>query len=135
MHYTELQVTTNFSFLQGASHPEELIEQAFLYGYKEVGITDHNSLAGLVRGHVMAKEKGIRIIPGCCLDLADGCSLLTYPTDRHAYSRLSSLLTTGNLRTEKGKCLIYKKDVYDHAGGMKFIIIPPHSLNSSFDFD
>src|SRR5690242_5327249 len=101
MNYTELQVTTNFSFLQGASHPEELVEQAFLYGYKEIGITDHNSFAGLVRAHVTAKEKGIRIIPGCCLDLLDGISLLAYPTNKNAYTQLSHLLTIGNLRAEK----------------------------------
>ena len=65
MSYTELQVTTNFSFLRGASHPEELVEQAAAYGYNEIAITDRNSFAGLVRAHVAAKAKGIRIIPGC----------------------------------------------------------------------
>ena len=55
MNYTELQVTTNFSFLRGASHPEELVEQAALLGYKEIGITDRNSFAGIVRAHTAAK--------------------------------------------------------------------------------
>ena len=77
MSYTELQVTTNFSFLRGASHPEELLEQAAAYGYKKIAITDLNSFAGLVRGHVAAKAYGIRIIPGCCLDLLDGPGLLS----------------------------------------------------------
>src|SRR5437868_7361139 len=108
MNYTELQVTSNFSFLQGASHPEELVEQAFIYGYKEIAITDHNSLAGLVRGHVAAKEKEIRIIPGCRLDLLDGPSLLAYPVNKNAYAQLSLLLTVGNLRAEKGDCHLYK---------------------------
>ncbi len=135
MNYTELQVTTNFSFLQGASHPEELVEQADIYGYKEIGITDHNSFAGLVRGHVAAKEKGIRIIPGCRLDLVDGLSLLAYPTGKNAYTLLSSLLTIGNLRAEKGECHLYKTDVYDYARGMKFIVVPPPVLNSGFEFD
>ena len=69
--YTELQVTTNFSFLRGASHPEELVEQAAAYGYKAIAVTDRNTLAGIVRAHVTAKEKGIRFIPACRLDLLD----------------------------------------------------------------
>ncbi|GEP98036.1 error-prone DNA polymerase [Chitinophaga cymbidii] len=135
MRYTELQVTTNFSFLRGASHPEELVEQAAAYGYSEIAITDRNTLAGIVRGHVAAKKHNIRIIPGCRLDLLDGPSLLAYPTNKEAYSRLSALLSAGNLRTEKGKCDLYKADVYQHAGGMKFIIIPPPSLTADFNFE
>ena len=135
MKYTELQVTTNFSFLRGASHPEELVEQAATYGYSEIAITDRNTFAGLVRAHVAAKKFGIRIIPACRLDLVDGPSLLAFPEDKNAYSRISSLLTTGNLRTEKGKCELYKADVYSHSMGSKFVVIPPTSLNSSFDFD
>ena len=135
MSYTELQVTTNFSFLRGASHPGELVEQAAAYGYKEIAITDRNSFAGLVRGHVAAKRKGIRIIPGCCLHLLDGPGVLAYPTDSNAYSRLSTLLTTGNLRAEKGECHLYKEDVYQHAKGMKFIVLPPAALDETFRFD
>ena len=135
MNYVDLQVTTNFSFLRGASHPEELVEQAAAYGYKEIAITDRNTLAGIVRGHVAAKKKGIRIIPACRLDLMDGPSLLAYPTDKPSYSRLSALLTKGNLRAEKGDCHLYKKDVYEHAEGIKFIVIPPEQLTTSFDFE
>src|SRR5256714_12234435 len=133
--YSELQVTTNFSFLRGASHPEELVEQAAVYGYKEIAITDRNSFAGLVRGHVAAKANNIRIIPGCRLDLLDGPSLLTYPTDSNAYSQLSSLLTTGNFRAEKGECHLYKADVYQYAKKVKFVVLPPPLLNKVFDFD
>src|SRR6267154_2835278 len=103
MSYTELQVTTNFSFLRGASHPEEMIEQAAAYGYKAIAITDRNTFAGIVRGHVAAKKSDIRIIPACRLELIDGSSLLAFPTDTKAYSRISNLLSIGNLRTEKGK--------------------------------
>ncbi|SDG87431.1 error-prone DNA polymerase [Chitinophaga filiformis] len=134
MGYIDLQVTSNFSFLRGASHPEELVEQAADYGYKEIAITDRNTLAGIVRAHVAAKKKNMRIIVGCRLDLMDGPSLLAYPTDKAAYSRLCRLLTTGNLRAEKGDCHLYKKDVYEHAEGMKFIIVPPEQLTTSFDF-
>lgn len=135
MQYTELQVTTNFSFLRGGSHPEELVAQAAALGYTEIAITDHNTLAGVVRAHTAAKANGIRIIIGCCLDLKDGPSLLAYPTNIDAYSRLSHLLTTGNLRTEKGHCDLYKKDVYDHKEGLLFAVIPPAKLNANFDFD
>ncbi len=75
MKYTELQVTSNFSFLRGASHPEELVEQAAAFGYTEIGITDRNSVAGIVRAHVAARIMGIRLLPACRLDLLDGPSL------------------------------------------------------------
>jgi len=135
MVYTELQVTSNFSFLRGASHPEEMVVQAKIYGYNKIAITDRNTLAGIVRAHSAAKKHGIGFIPGCRLDLLDGYSLLAYPTDKAAYGRLSALLTEGNLRTEKGKCELYKSDVYKYAKGIKFIALPPDELsNTTFDF-
>lgn len=135
MNYTELQVTSNFSFLRGASHPEELIEYAVRLGYTQLAITDRNTLAGMVRAHVAARAQGIKLIVGCRLDLLDGPSLLAYPTNKDAYSRLSALLTKGNLRAEKGHCHLYQQDVYAHATGMKFIVVPPEDLNTHFDFD
>ncbi|HWB27565.1 MAG TPA: error-prone DNA polymerase [Chitinophagaceae bacterium] len=135
MSYIELQITSNFTFLRGASHPEELVEQAHALGYERIAITDRNSFAGIVRGHTAAKQKGMRIIPACRLDLLDGPSLLAYPTNQQAYANLSELLTVGNLRQEKGKCDLYKADVYAHSKGMQFIIVPPLSLNEDFDFD
>jgi error-prone DNA polymerase len=135
MSYTELQVTSNFSFLRGASHPDELIVHAAELGYKEIAITDRNSLAGIVRAHVAAKAKGIRMITGCRLDLKDGVSLLAYPTNKEAYGNLCELLTKGNIRTEKGKCDLYKQDIYDYSKGIKFIVIPPATLNEDFDFN
>jgi len=135
MSYAELQVTSNFSFLRGASHPEELVDQAAAYHYSAIAISDRNTLAGAVRAHVAAKEKGIKFITACCLDLLDGASLLAYPTDRTAYGQLCSLLTKGNFRTEKGKCDLYKADVYEARKGIKFIVIPPSSLNKDFDLE
>ncbi len=135
MSYTELQVTSNFSFLRGASHPEELVEQAAAFGHNAIAITDRNTLAGIVRGHVAAKKVGIRIIPGARLDLIDGPSLIALPTNIDAYANLSGLLTLGNLRTEKGKCDLYKRDVYAYAKGLNLIAIPPDSLNAHFDFE
>jgi error-prone DNA polymerase len=135
MKYSELQVTSNFTFLRGASHPEELVEQAATLGYTAIAITDRNSFAGIVRGHVAAKGKSIRFIPACRLDLIDGPSILAFPTDREAYSRLSGLLTIGNLRAEKGECHLFKKDLYEHAQGMKLVVIPPDDLNENFEFE
>ncbi|MEP7107018.1 MAG: error-prone DNA polymerase [Ferruginibacter sp.] len=134
MSYTELQVTTNFSFLRGASHPGELVEQAAALGYSEIAITDRNSFAGIVRAHVAAKKNGIRIITGCRLDLLDGLSLLAYPTNISGYSQVCNLLTTGNRRAEKGECHLYKEDVYHYAKDVKFVVLPP-GLNGLFDFE
>lgn len=135
MKYTELQVTTNFSFLRGASHPEEMVEQAAAFGYDAIAITDHNTFAGIVRAHTAARKSGVRVIPGCLLDLQDAPSLIALPTNIEAYARISALLTLGNLRTEKGSCILYKADVFQHAEGTRFILIPPTSLNEVFDFD
>ncbi|WP_370287995.1 PHP domain-containing protein [Siccirubricoccus soli] len=94
--YAELQVTTNYSFLRGASHPEELFAQA-----PALGVTDRNSLAGLVRAHRCARETGVRPVVGCHLGLTDGAEILVYPTDRTTYARLCRLLTLGKGRAGK----------------------------------
>ncbi|MEO6733911.1 MAG: error-prone DNA polymerase [Ferruginibacter sp.] len=135
MSYTELQITTNFTFLRGASHPEELAEQAAALGYKEIAVTDRNSFAGIVRAHAAAKKKGIRIIPACRLDLLDGLSLLAYPANIKAWAQLCNLLTIGNRRAEKGGCHLYKADVYQHAKDIKFVVLPPEKLNDQFNFE
>lgn len=135
MQYTELQITSNFTFLRGASHPEEMVEQAVALGYTAIAITDRNSFAGIVRAHTAAKNQGIRLIPACRLDLLDGLSLLAYPTTSKAYSQICNLLTTGNRRAEKGDCHLYKADVYPYAGAIKFMVLPPEELNELFDFE
>jgi len=134
--YTELQVTSNFTFMRGGSHPEELVEHAAELGYTKIAITDCNSVAGVVRAHKAAKDcEGIAVIPACRLELVDGTPLLAYPTDITAWGRLCALLTKGNLRTEKGKCELYKQDVFEHREGIKFIAVPPEKMNARFDFD
>lgn len=135
MKYTELQVTTNFSFLRGGSHPEELVQRAVELGHSEIAITDHNTLAGIVRAHSATKGKPIRIIPACRLNLLNGPSLLAYPTNREAYSRLSGLLTEGNRRAEKGECHLYKRDVYRYAKEILFVMVPPVSLTTKFEIE
>ncbi|HVF97381.1 MAG TPA: error-prone DNA polymerase, partial [Flavisolibacter sp.] len=135
MNYAELQITTNFSFLRGASHPDELVEQAALLGYSTIAITDRNTVAGVVRAHAAGKKKGVRVIPGCRLDLLDGWSLLAYPTTISAWANICSLLSTGNLRAEKGECHLYKADVFQYSKGLHFIVLPPEALDETFCFD
>ena len=102
--YAELQCTSHFSFLRGASSCEELFATAAELGIEALAIADRNSLAGIVRAHEAAKATGVRLIVGCRLDLADGTSLLVYPTDRAAYARLCRLLSLGKRRGGKGAC-------------------------------
>ena len=121
--YAELDVTTNFSFLRGGSHGEELVAQAKALGLSAIAVTDRNTLAGVVRAHLAAKEVGIKFIVGTRLDLEAGYSLLAYPTDREAYGRLCRLLTLGMRRAEKGKCTLHLADVAAHAEGLIFIAL------------
>jgi error-prone DNA polymerase len=130
MMYIELQVTTNFSFLQGASHPEELVERAKELGYSVLAITDRNSMAGVVRAHIAGKKRGVRIIPGVHLVLEDGPELLVYPETQTGYTSICRLLSLGNGRTEKGKCLIYKEDLRTCLEEVQVLIVPP-SLNTA----
>jgi error-prone DNA polymerase len=124
MSYAELQVTSNYSFLRGASHVEELFTQAAALGLPALGIVDRNSLAGIARAHQRALETGVRLVVGCRLDLQDGTKLLLYPTDRPAYSRLCQLLTLGKGRTGKGGCRIDFADLLAHADGLLAVLLP-----------
>ena len=122
--YAELQVTTHFSFLRGASSCEELFATAALMGIEALGIVDRNSLAGIVRAHEAAKTTGIRLVVGCRLDLSDGLSVLVYPTDRPAYSRLCRLLSIGKKRAGKGKCDLAWTDLVAQGEGLIAILVP-----------
>ncbi len=122
--YAELQVTTHFSFLRGASSCEELFAQAAFCGVEALAITDRASLAGIVRAHEAAKVTGVRAIVGCRLDLTDGATLLVYPTDRAAYARLCRLLTLGKGRAGKGACDLAWSDVAAHAEGLVAVLVP-----------
>ncbi len=124
MTYVELQLTTNFSFLRGASHVEELFAQAHYLGYTAMAVTDRNSLAGIVRAHQRAREAGVRLIVGCRLDLRDDFSVLVYPTDRPAYARLCRLLSRGKARAGKAKCHLAWDDLAEHAAGLIAILLP-----------
>ncbi len=122
--YVELQVTSNYSFLRGASHIEELFLQAKELGLSAIAITDHNTLAGIARGHARAEEVGIRLIVGSHVALRDGLPLLIYPTDRAAYARLCRLLTLGKGRTGKGGCDLSWKDLIGLGEGLLLVLLP-----------
>ena len=124
--YIELATTTNFSFLCGASHPHELVSEAHALGLAGIGIADRNSLAGVVRAHVQARELGTKLLIGTRLVFSDGTpDILAYPQDRAAYGRLSRLLTVGNRRAEKGDCILKLDDLVEHAEGLQLILVPP----------
>src|SRR5690349_4939651 len=97
--YTELQVTSHFSFLRGVASPEELFAAAKLLGYSALGLTDRNTVCGMVRGLRGSRGTEVRLISGCRLDLVDSTSLLVWPEDRAGWSRLTRLLTIGKART------------------------------------
>jgi error-prone DNA polymerase len=144
--YAELQVASNFSFLRGASHPDELVDQAAKMGYAAVAITDVNTLAGVVRGRVAARDGGVPFVVGCRLELRRGgaadwprgkvkkkgtppeepaLSLLVYPTDRASYGRLCRLLTRGKRRAPKGECWLGFEDLAEFQEGLLAIALPP----------
>ena len=128
--YAELQATSNFSFLRGASHPEELVSQAAAFGLDAIAIADRHSVTGLVRAHMAAKDAGIRLVIGVRLDLEDGPGLLCFPTERTAYGRLCRLLTTGKRRAPKGACWLRLEDLtaggdFANGDGQIIVVLPP----------
>ncbi|MEZ0279830.1 error-prone DNA polymerase [Methyloceanibacter sp.] len=131
MTYVELNVRTNFTFLAGASHPEEYVRRAADLGHPAIAITDCNSVAGLVRAHAEAKKLGQRILVGAELQLADGQCLVALPTDREAYGRLTRLITVGRRRAEKGSCELHMEDVEAHGQGTLFIYLPPEQPDAA----
>ena len=122
--YAELQVTSHFSFLRGASSCDELFAQADAMGIEALGVVDRNSLAGIVRALEASKATGVRLVVGCRLDLADGVSVLVYPTDRPAYARLCRLLSLGKSRGGKAKCHLEWSDLVTYAEGLIAVLVP-----------
>ncbi len=122
--YAELQVTSQFSFLRGASSAEEIFAAAAAMGIEALAVADRNTLAGIVRAHEAAKKTGVRLIVGCRLDLACGMSVLVYPTDRAAYSRLCRLLSLGKGRAGKGRCHLEWADLAAYGEGLVAVLVP-----------
>ena len=132
MTYVELNATSQFSFLRGVASAEELFSTAALLGYRALGITDRNTVGGLVRGLVAAEATGIRMVAGCRIDLMDGTGLLVWPESRTGWSSLTRMLTEGKSRAdrrkgEKGQCFLHWEDVEAHAGGLIAALVPGQS--------
>jgi error-prone DNA polymerase len=130
--YAELAVTTNFSFLRGASRPEELVACAKRLGLAGIGVADRNSVAGVVRAHMAANEKGLRLAIGARLVFADGTpDILAYPRDRTAWGRLTRLLSLGKRRAEKGDCILRLADLMDFIAGLNLIVMAPARIEAA----
>src|SRR5580692_11352423 len=131
--YAELAGTTNFSFLRGASHPQEIVATADELGCFAIGIADRNSFAGVVRAYdEWKKKKSIKLVVGTRLVTIDGFEVLTYPTDRPAYGRLCQLLTQGNLKAKKGECHLTFEQIPAASEGQIFIALPPEEISPAF---
>jgi error-prone DNA polymerase len=140
--YVELAVTTNFSFLRGASHPKEFVNRAAELGYPAIGIADRNSLAGVVRAYEQWKKEDSsarpRLLVGARLVFRDGTpDIIAYPRERKAYGRLSRLISEGKLRAPpgkdratKGECLLDLADILKYRRGLLLIVMPPPDLNA-----
>jgi error-prone DNA polymerase len=124
--YAELAVTSNFSFLRGASHPEDYAVQAAALGLAGIGLADRNSVAGVVRAHSIAKEHKLRLAVGARLVFADGATpdILAYPSDAKAWSRLTRLLSLGKQRAQKGDCHLGLADLLAWCQGLNLIVCP-----------
>jgi error-prone DNA polymerase len=149
--YAELDVRSNFSFLEGASHPAELAAQAKALGIGALGLADRNSLAGVVRAHVAAKEQGLRLLIGARLVFQDGAALIVYPRDRAAYGRLCRLLSLGKSgvdgemgpdlaeldriepdRIEKGACRLDLPQAASLGEGLIALAPAPEAIDADF---
>ncbi|KAB2914296.1 MAG: DNA polymerase III subunit alpha [Hyphomicrobiaceae bacterium] len=134
--YAELAVTTNFSFLRGASHPQEMVAAAGELGLAAIGIADRNSFAGVVRAFdEWKRSKTVKLLVGTRLVTSDGFEALAYPTDRQAYGRLCRLLTYGNIKIkkgQKGECHLTFEDILSISEGQMLIALPPELLSPDF---
>ncbi|HEX2241957.1 MAG TPA: PHP domain-containing protein, partial [Gammaproteobacteria bacterium] len=113
--YVPLWCKTNFSFLEGASHPDELVEESYRFGLPALAVTDRDGVYGIVRAHVKAREFGFRLIFGSQVSLEDGSSIVLLAQNRLGYANLCRLLTAGRLRSEKGESSVSWDEVCRHA--------------------
>jgi error-prone DNA polymerase len=122
--YAELHCLSNFSFLRGASHPEELVARAHQLGYSALALTDECSFAGVVRAHGAAKQCGLPLILGSEIRLADGPKLVLLATDRDGYGNLSELITRGRRRGTKGRYILETRDLDQGLPGCLALLLP-----------
>ena len=116
--YVPLWCKSNFSFLEGASHPDELIEEAHRQGLPALALTDRDGVYGIVRAHVKARELGLRLIVGSQVTVQDESTIILLAQDRRGYANLCRLLTAGRLRSEKGESAVTWDEVCRHASGL-----------------
>ncbi|HET8877485.1 MAG TPA: PHP domain-containing protein, partial [Casimicrobiaceae bacterium] len=129
--YAELHCLSNFSFLHGASHPEELVERAQAEGYSGLALTDECSLAGAVRAHLAAKDAGLPLVLGSEFTLDDGVKLVLLATDRASYGDLSQLITRGRRQAAKGTYRLTRGDVAEQASSCLALWLPALDLRAS----
>ncbi|HUG69710.1 MAG TPA: error-prone DNA polymerase [Pirellulaceae bacterium] len=130
--YAELHCRTNFSFLEGASHPDELVRQAIALGYSALAVTDRHSLAGVVRAHAAAKDSPLKLLIGAELLPQDAAPVVLLATDRAAYGKLARLITLGRRRAPKGECELTIDDIAQHSSGL-LAMAAPFITSSSYD--
>ena len=118
VEYAPLWCKSNYSFLEGASHPEELVEQAHALGLSGLALTDRDGVYGVVRAHVRARELGVHLICGAQMSLAGGAQVVLLAADRDGYANLCRLITRGRRRHAKGECSVTVDEVCGHAGGL-----------------
>src|SRR5690606_12085322 len=123
--YAELHCMTNFTFLRGASHPAELVEQASKLGYAALAITDECSVAGVVRAHVEAKDTGLKLIIGSEFRLEDGLRLVLLAQDLNGYGNLCELITLARRRAPKGEYRLNREDLVIPG---EDLVVPPEAL-------
>jgi error-prone DNA polymerase len=116
--YVPLWCKSNFSFLEGASHPDELIDEAYRLGLPALALTDRDGVYGIVRAHVKARELGLRLIVGSQVTVEDESVIILLAQDRHGYANLCRLLTVGRLRSEKGESAVTWDEICRHATGL-----------------
>jgi error-prone DNA polymerase len=116
--YTPLWCKSNFSFLEGASHPDELVEQAHQLGLSALALTDRDGMYGIVRAHVKARELGLHLIVGSQVTVDDGSGVVLLAQDRGGYANLCRLITTGRLRSSKGESAVSWEEICQHADGL-----------------
>jgi error-prone DNA polymerase len=122
--YAELHCLSNYSFLRGASNPEELVERAAELGYRALAITDECSVAGVVRAHVAAKELGLKLIIGSEITLADGLRLVLLAQNLRGYELLCELITTARRAAPKGEYRLTREDIPCAPQGLIAILLP-----------
>src|SRR6478736_7742728 len=134
-NYAELHCRSNFSFLQGASHPEELVQRAHDLGYSAIAITDECSFAGVVRAHVEAKKHKLRLIIGTEVTLSCGTRLVLLAKNRAGYGNLSELITLGRRRAEKGSYMLHRADFLTQLPDCLAILLPTRGSSDEQIFE